>query len=214
MTTQGSSNQSSGSGECSTSIASVFIHPQALCESSCIGDDTRIWAFAHVMEGARVGTHCNICDHVFVESGVSIGDRVTVKNGAMIWEGVTIDNDVFVGPGVLFTNDRFPRSRRMPEIVLLERQGKMEFTPTRVHRGASVGAGSVIVAGVTIGPFSMVGAGSVVTKSVAAHRLVHGNPARSVGWVCVCGRPVAGNESCGECGRRWRVECDSLIAVE
>jgi UDP-2-acetamido-3-amino-2,3-dideoxy-glucuronate N-acetyltransferase len=191
----------------------VFIHPTAVCEAP-IQSGTRVWAFAHVMSGATVGRDCNICDHAFVEDGAVIGDRVTLKNGIMVWNGVTLHDDVFVGPGAVFTNDRYPRSLRMPEIAALGRTAKSIMVPTAVNRGASIGAGAVIVAGITIGEFAMIGAGAVVTKSVPAHRLVQGNPARPAGWVCLCGRPVVSDESCSECGRRWRVECDSLIAVE
>lgn len=194
--------------------ASVYIHPRALCESSQVKEGTKVWAFAHVMSGARVGAHCNICDHAFIEGGAILGDRCTIKNGVLIWDGVEIDDDVFVGPGAVFTNDRYPRSRRMPEMVELRRGGPQAFVPTFVRRGASIGAGAVIVAGVTIGEFAMIGAGAVVTKDVPPHRLVVGHPAKPAGWVCICGRPIGSGEPCVECGRHWRVECDSLVAVE
>ena len=96
---------------------SFYVHPKALCESTEIGEGTRIWAFAHVMKGAKIGCHCNIGDAAFIESGAVLGDRVTIKNQVMVWDGVTIEDDVFVGPGVIFTNDMFPRSPRMPEIA-------------------------------------------------------------------------------------------------
>ena len=166
------------------------------------------------MSGATVGCECNIGDHTFIEDGAVVGNRVTLKNGVMVWEGVTLHDDVFVGPGVIFTNDRYPRSLRMPEIVALGRSAMTVITPTVVERGASIGAGVILIAGVTVGAFAMVAAGALVTKDVAPHRLVVGNPARPAGWVCICGRPAQSDKSCSECGRRWRVECDSLIAVE
>ena len=121
------------------------LHPseRALCESSRGGRrDTRIWAFAHVLPGARIGADCNICDGVFVENDVVVGDRVTVKCGVQLWDGVTLEDDVFVGPNATFTNDRFPRSRRYPDGVRLA---------TVVRRGASIGANATILPGVEIG---------------------------------------------------------------
>jgi acetyltransferase-like isoleucine patch superfamily enzyme len=155
------------------------------------------------MAGARVGACCNICDHAFVESGAVIGDRVTVKNRAMIWEGVTIEDDVFVGPGVIFTNDRYPRSARDPAVPKPAKSAWL--VPTLVCRSATLGAGAVIVCGVTIGRFAMIGAGAVVTRDVPDHRLVLGNPATGRGWVCTCGRPLGTAYSCPACDRRYSV---------
>lgn len=93
---------------------SFFVHPQALCESETVGDGTRVWAFAHVLPAARIGSECNICDHVFIENDVIVGDRVTVKCGVQLWDGVRLEDDVFVGPNATFTNDRFPRSKQYP----------------------------------------------------------------------------------------------------
>ncbi len=150
-----------------------FVHPGAICESKAVGDGTRIWAFAHVLPGARIGRDGNICDGVFIESGAVIGDRVTVKCGVQIWDGVVIEDDVFVGPNATFTNDHFPRSRRVPA----------KFERTVVRRGASIGANATILPGVVIGQEAMVGAGAVVTRSVPAHAKVAGNPARIIGYV-------------------------------
>jgi acetyltransferase-like isoleucine patch superfamily enzyme/dTDP-4-dehydrorhamnose 3,5-epimerase-like enzyme len=144
-----------------------------LCESPTVGEGTRIWAFAHVLPGARIGVDCNLCDHVFVENDVVIGDRVTVKCGVQVWDGVRLEDDVFVGPNATFTNDPFPRSRQHPDA----------YTPTVVRRGASIGANATILPGITIGEHAMVGAGAVVTRSVPAHAIVRGNPARIVGYV-------------------------------
>jgi len=182
--------------------SAVFIHPAALCESDAVGDGTRIWAFAHVMAGARIGRDCNIGDQVFVEGGAVIGDRVTVKNGVMVWSGLTIEDDAFIGPGVIFTNDRNPRSPRCPDTAGRYASGANWLIPTRVHRGASLGAGAIIVCGVTIGAWAMVGAGAVVTRDVEPYRLVLGHPARPVGWVCRCGQRVNESFSCDACGRR------------
>lgn len=152
---------------------SFFVHPQGICESTDVGDDTRVWAFAHVLPGARLGTDCNVCDHVLIENDVVVGDRVTIKSGVQLWDGVRLGDDVFVGPNATFANDRFPRSKEYPQ----------EFLPTTVSDGASIGAGAVILPGVRIGPRAMVGAGAVVTKNVPANAVVMGNPARIVRYV-------------------------------
>jgi acetyltransferase-like isoleucine patch superfamily enzyme len=168
--------------------ADIFVHPLALCESAAVGAGTRIWAFAHVMKGAVVGRECNIGEHAFVEAGARIGDRVTIKNQAMVWDGVEIGDDVFVGPGACFTNDRVPRSPRMPLPAVARRyRGRQWLETSRVGRGASLGARSVVLAGVTIGAYAMVAAGAVVTRKVPAHALMAGTPARQAGWVCRCG---------------------------
>lgn len=149
-----------------------FQHPQALVDAAIIGEGTRIWAFAHILEGARVGRECNICDGVFIEGGTVLGDRVTVKCGVQVWEGVILEDDVFVGPNATFTNDAFPRSKAYPPA----------FLKTRVRRGASIGANATILPGVTIGMNALVAAGAVVTHDVPPHAVVAGNPARVVGF--------------------------------
>ena len=152
---------------------SYFVHPNALCESPHVGAGTRIWAFAHVLPGARIGRDCNVCDHVFVENDVVIGDRVTIKPGVQLWNGARLEDDVFVGPNATFTNDRFPRSK----------DPLATFVPTLVCRNASIGANATILPGVTIGRDAMIEAGAVVTRTVPAHSIVAGNPARIVGYV-------------------------------
>jgi UDP-2-acetamido-3-amino-2,3-dideoxy-glucuronate N-acetyltransferase len=147
--------------------ADVHIHERALVESTAIGSGTRIWAFAHVMAGARIGRDCNICDHTFIEGQAVLGDRVTIKSGVYLWDGITIDDDVFIGPQATFTNDMFPRSRQ-----------PFTLAKTHVERGASIGAGAVILPGVTIGSGAMIGAGAVVVRDVPAGAVMVGNPAR------------------------------------
>lgn len=150
----------------------AFIHSHALVETDQIGAGTRIWAFVHILKGAFIGKDCNICDHCFIEQGVKIGNHVTVKSGIYIWEGVTIEDHVFLGPNVVFTNDIRPRSKRYIKSV-----------PTLIKQGASIGANSTILAGITIGSYAMAGIGSIITRDVPAHALVYGNPAKIKGWV-------------------------------
>lgn len=148
-----------------------FRHERAIVEPGArIGAGTRVWAFAHVLPGARIGRDCNICDHVFIENDVEVGDRVTVKCGVQLWDGLRVADDVFIGPNATFTNDLFPRSKRYPR----------KFLPTRLLAGASIGANATILAGVTIGEKAMVGAGAVVTKDVPPRAVVVGNPARVI----------------------------------
>jgi len=175
-------------------IEGVFVHPQGLCESRTVGTGTRVWAFAHVLAGASVGQHCNICDGAFVEGGAVVGDRVTVKNQVMIFDGVTIGDDVFLGPGATFTNDRSPRAH-------IKRSGP-ELLPTTVERGATLGARVTVVCGVTIGAYAFVGAGAVVVEDVPPHGFVVGSPGRLIGWACWCGRRLPPSLRCS-CGRRF-----------
>jgi acetyltransferase-like isoleucine patch superfamily enzyme len=174
--------------------AGVFVHEHALLETDDVGAGTRIWAFAHVLGGARIGRDCNVCDHVFIEDDVSIGNDVTVKNGVLIFDRVTIEDEVFIGPGTVFTNDRLPRvtsPRQTPTLL-----------PTLVRRGASIGANVTVLSDLTVGARAFVAAGSVVTGDVPPHGLMMGNPARRVGWVCSCGKRLPPSLRC-ECGRAF-----------
>ena len=154
-------------------MASFFQHPQALVESEQIGERTRIWAFAHVLPRAVIGSDCNVCDGVFIENDVVVGDRVTIKCGVQLWDGLRVEDDVFIGPNVTFTNDVMPRSRQRPS----------RFPETLVRRGASIGANATILPGLTIGQHALVGAGAVVTRSVPPFAIVVGNPAQIVRYV-------------------------------
>jgi UDP-2-acetamido-3-amino-2,3-dideoxy-glucuronate N-acetyltransferase len=175
---------------------SVFVHQLASCESDDVGPRTRVWAFAHVLAGARIGADCNVGDHAFVEGGAVVGDGVTIKNGVLLWSGVTVEDEVFLGPGAVFTNDASPRAPYP--------KGPAGWLPTLVRRGATVGANATVLSGLTIGCWAMVGAGSVVTGDVPAHALVVGNPARQAGWACRCGRALPADLACDVCGRAYR----------
>src|SRR6185503_15004931 len=153
--------------------SNVFIHEHGICESSAVGEGTRVWAFAHVLPGAQIGRDCNVCDHVFIENDVVIGDRVTIKCGVQLWDGLRVADDVFIGPNATFSNDKYPKSKQF--------QAKVQ--ETHIGRGASIGGSAVILPGLRIGARAMVGAGAVVTHDVPARAVVSGNPARIVGYV-------------------------------
>lgn len=193
-----------------------YTHPTALVESKEVGEGTHVWAFTHILNGARIGSNCNIGDHCFIESGAQIGSNVTVKNGNMVWEGVVIEDGVFVGPAVSFTNDLYPRSARLPEAGARAQKANW-LVSTTIRHGASLGAGAVIIAGVTVGEFATVGAGAVVTRNVPSYALVVGNPARVKGWVCQCGMPLRfkGERGiCVECKRSYRRSGEELEKAE
>lgn len=154
-------------------MANYFVHEKAICESATIGENTRIWAFAHVLPEAIIGADCNICDGVFIENDVRIGNRVTVKCGVQLWDGLTVEDDVFIGPNATFTNDPFPRSKVSPE----------QFSRTVIRKGASIGANATILPGLEIGAGAMIGAGAVITRSVPPNAIAVGNPARITGYV-------------------------------
>ena len=181
----------------------ILIHPTALVATKSIGEGTRVWAFCNVLEGAVIGRDCNICDRCFIENDVVLGDRVTVKCGVSLYDGLRLEDDVFVGPDVVFTNDARPRSGvQLPS-----------YPRTFIRSGASLGAGSVILPGVTVGRHALVGAGAVVTRDVPDFALVYGNPARRRGSVCRCGvslRFVEGRASCA-CGRQFALGAGDAV---
>ena len=183
----------------------VFVHPMAICEACDVGAGTRIWAYAHVLDGAIVGRDCNIGDHAYIEGGARVGHGVTVKNRVLIWEGVTIEDGVFLGPGMTFVNDSYPRSRHLPEAAEFYRCKNRWLVETTVRTGASIGAAAVVLGGVTIGRYASVGAGAVVTRDIPDHAVFVGNPARHVGWACVCGVPLSDQFSCPRCERAYEL---------
>lgn len=187
-----------------------FVHPQALVETGEIGPNTRVWAFAHVMKGVRIGSGCNIGDHAFLETGVVIGDNVTVKNGVAIWDRVIVEDNVFLGPNCVLTNDRNPRA-------YIKKTG-FELTPTLLRSHSTVGANATIVCGVSIGRYAFVGAGAVVIRSAPDFALIVGNPGRHRGWMCVCAEtlplpasaPASSRVACPSCGRSYLMQTGGL----
>jgi UDP-2-acetamido-3-amino-2,3-dideoxy-glucuronate N-acetyltransferase len=172
----------------------VFVHPRGLCESEDVGPRTRIWAFAHVMKNAKIGSDCNVGGGAFIESGAVLGNQVTVKNNVLVWDKVVVEDEVFLGPNAVFTNDMNPRAAF--------KKGPEAFLTTHVRKGSSIGANATLVCGVDIGECAFVGAGSVVIRDVPAHALVVGNPARRIGWICTCGQKLDETLAC-RCGRRF-----------
>jgi UDP-2-acetamido-3-amino-2,3-dideoxy-glucuronate N-acetyltransferase len=164
-----------------------FIHATAdVSAQAAVGSGARIWHQAQVRERACIGANCIVGKGAYVDSGVTIGDNAKIQNGVYVYHGATIEDGVFLGPGVILTNDKFPRAVN-PDGTL-KTDADWEVSPILIRRGASIGAGAVVLPGVTVGEFALVGAGAVVTRDVPAHGLVYGNPARPHGYVCRCGR--------------------------
>ncbi len=183
-----------------------MIHETAIVEEGAqLGEGTRIWHFAHVRNGAKIGKNGNIGKDVYIDTNVVIGDNCKIQNFASLYHGLTVGNDVFIGPHVCFTNDLYPRASIWTDERLVK---------TKVKDGASIGANSTIVAGVTIGASAMVGAGSVVTKDVPDHALVFGNPARIHGFVCDCGMKLEkNNEKKNMMILHWK-QCGKEVGIE
>jgi UDP-2-acetamido-3-amino-2,3-dideoxy-glucuronate N-acetyltransferase len=182
-----------------------FAHPSAAVDEPCeIGTGTKIWHFSHVMRESSIGSNCVLGQNVHVASGVRIGSNVKIQNNVSLYDGVELEDDVFCGPSMVFTNVITPRSHV---------NRKSEYRRTLVKRGASLGANSTIICGVTIGRYAFVGAGAVVTRDVADHALVVGGPARQVGWVCRCGVSLDATDTCRQCGAVNLAEHNTLSEV-
>ncbi len=186
-----------------------FVHESSYVDGGAIiGSGTKIWHFSHVMAGATIGERCTLGQNVVVMPGTSIGNNVKIQNNVSIYEGVILEDDVFCGPSCVFTNVGTPRSH-VPR--------KSEYQTTLVRRGASIGANATIVCGITLGAYSFVGAGAVVTSEVPPYALMVGVPARRVGWMCYCGdrlHMASGDGSCERCGREYREEAGRLISID
>jgi acetyltransferase-like isoleucine patch superfamily enzyme len=172
------------------------IHPLSDVQTKQIGIGTEIWQFVVILEGAKIGANCNINSHCFIENDVIIGDNVTIKCGVNIWDGIRLENNVFIGPAVTFINDKFPRSKRYPEAYL----------GAYVEEGASIGANATIMANIRIGKYSMIGAGSVVTRNIPNNTIWIGNPARMRGYICDCGYNLDSKLSCIKCNTVYKSE--------
>ena len=164
------------------------IQPTSVVDpSAAIGEGTRVWNFVHVRENAAIGKNCVLADYVYVGRNVKIGDNVKLENRATVYEGVTIEDNVFVGPHVAFTNDLYPRSFNED----------WKIHQTHIKKGSSIGAGTIIVCGSTIGEYAMIGAGSLVADNIPAHALAYGNPARIRGFVCRCSGKLEAKKKTG-----------------
>lgn len=190
----------------------VYIHPTAVVDKTAnIGEGTKVWHLVHVRENAEIGRNCVLGHSAYVGKGVKIGNCVKLENRATLYQGVKIEDKVFVGPHVTFTNDPYPRSFST----------SWKIVETLVREGASIGAGSVVVCGVTIGKYAMIGAGSVVTKDIPSHALAYGNPAEIGGFACKCGVGLKKAEEnrefvlmkCPRCGEKYKMPTETCAKI-
>lgn len=178
-----------------------FKHQLCDVQSDQIGQGTKIWQFVVILKGAVIGTDCNINCHVFIENDVVIGNNVTLKSGVFLWDGIRIEDDVFIGPNATFVNNSFPRSHKYPD----------RHIGAYIFKGASIGANSTILGGITIGKYALIGCGSVVTKNVPNNSLWIGNPARHIAYVCDCGQKLSKDLFCRACNSQYKIEDNILL---
>lgn len=181
----------------------TYIHPTSDVQSKNIGQDTFIWQFSIVLPGALIGNNCNINAYCFIENDVIIGNNVTVKCGVSLWDGIQIEDEVFIGPNVAFINDKIPRSKILPTRLI----------GAYIEKGASIGANSTIMGGIRIGKYAMIGAGSMVTKNIPNNTLWYGNPARYIGYVCVCGYKLDELLHCSNCSADYKIINDRITKI-
>lgn len=175
-----------------------FIHEKAIVETKKVGDETRVWAFVHILPGAVIGKNNNICDHCFIENEVTTGNDVTIKCGVYLWDGITVEDNVMIGPSAVFTNDLYHRSKNID----------YKRRDTLLKKGCSIGANATILPGITVGEYALVGAGAVVTKDVPDYTLVYGNPATKRGYVCQCGMKMTftNDRAMCSCGKKYQLD--------
>ncbi len=191
-------------------MKNYFAHETAVIDDGAkIGDGVKIWHFSHIMANCVIGDNCNVGQNVVVSPGVVLGKNVKIQNNVSIYEGVTCDDDVFLGPSMVFTNVINPRSA-------VNRRG--QYLKTHVGKGASIGANATIVCGHNIGSFAFIGAGAVVTKTIAPYALVVGNPAKQIGWVSEYGHKLIFNEdnlaTCQESKQEYTIENNIVIRIK
>jgi UDP-2-acetamido-3-amino-2,3-dideoxy-glucuronate N-acetyltransferase len=190
-------------------MGDYFVHESSYVDDGAkVGDGTKVWHFCHVMPGAEIGERCSLGQNVVVMPGTKIGNNVKIQNNVSIYEGVVLEDDVFCGPSCVFTNVGTPRSHV---------SRKAEYEPTLVKRGASIGANATVVCGITLGEYSFIGAGAVVTADVPPYALMVGVPARRVGWMCYCGERLRlsnGAGKCARCGREYRDDQGRLVSID
>jgi len=193
-------------------VKEVYLHSTAVVDKTArIGKGTKIWHFVHVREKTEIGKNCVLGHSVYVGRGVKIGNHVKLENRATIYQGVKIEDNVFVGPHVTFTNDLYPRSYN----------SDWRIVETLVKKGASIGAGSTIMCGVTIGDYAMIGAGSMLTKNLPPHALAYGNPAKIRGFVCRCGRKLEEEKKnrkfvlmkCSRCDEKYKIPTEDYAEI-
>lgn len=187
-----------------------YVHESAIVDEGCeIGDGTKIWHFAHIISGCKIGKNCSIGQNCVIFSDVVLGNNVKIQNNVSVYTGVTCDDDVFLGPSCVFTNVINPRSA-------INR--KNQYAKTHVGKGASIGANATIVCGHDIGEYAFIGAGAVVTKNVPAYALVIGNPARQSGWMSEYGHKLQfddkGEATCPESGARYQLRDGKVSRIE
>ena len=187
-------------------MSGYFVHESSFIDNDVvIGDDTKVWHFCHIQAGARIGKKCSFGQNVNISNNVTIGNGVKVQNNVSVYEGVELEDYVFCGPSMVFTNDLTPRAR-LPK-------GHTGYKRTLIKHDATLGANSTIVCGHTVGEYATIAAGAVVTKDVPAHALMAGVPAKQIGWVCECGQVLNNELICPDCGRRYKVENNTLYEV-
>ncbi len=191
-------------------MGNYFVHESAFVDNGAIiGEGTKIWHFSHIMAGAKIGKNCSLGQNVFVAKNVVIGDNVKIQNNVSLYEGLILEDYVFCGPSMVFTNIKTPRSA-------FPRNTSNDYIKTFVKKGASIGANATIVCGITIGEWSFIGAGAVVTKNVPPHALMLGVPATQRGWVCLCGVPLINEKEaliCPECRRSYLLESPTKLLL-